>query len=196
MARPLLALPLVLLASPALGQTPGAATPDPVRLEYTGAATCADAPTFRNLVASRMSGRDPFTSDAPKRLVITLRRGGPAWFSGAASMFDATGKRRDHRELDAPNCTELAESIAFVVSIWMAPLVLPAATPPEAAPLPPPQLRRRHPSPRSLRHPSHPSRPRCRRRPYRLSRSGRRSRPGSMRARGWSSELGCSRRSA
>jgi hypothetical protein len=39
--------------------------PDPIRLEYTSAPGCADVAAFRNEIASRFGGRDPFVDDAP-----------------------------------------------------------------------------------------------------------------------------------
>jgi hypothetical protein len=128
------ALVLVLVTAPVLAQPP---EPAPVRLEYTGPATCASAATFRNLVASRMRGRDPFTTDALRRLVVVLHRRGSD-FAADASMYNAAGVRRYHRQLDAPDCTELAESTALVVSLWLTPVVLPTATPPPKPPEPPP----------------------------------------------------------
>jgi hypothetical protein len=134
--RLLVASALLLLASPALAQAP---EPAPVRLEYTGPAICADAATFRNLVASRMrGGRDPFTTDASRRLVVVLNRQGPG-FTADAAMYNAAGVRRYHRQLDAPDCTELAESTALVVSLWLTPVVLPAAPPSPAPPSKPPE---------------------------------------------------------
>jgi hypothetical protein len=144
MPRPVVALlALVLFASPALGQTPAPGPPAPpsMRLDYTGAPSCAVASTFRNLVAGHLNGRDPFPDDAAKRLVITLHKRGPFSFDGTVVTYNAAGERRDNRKFAANDCTELVETIALVVSLWLTPVVLPTAAPPkpppEASPPPP-----------------------------------------------------------
>ena len=142
--RPAVALVVLLVASPALGQTPEPA-PDPMRLDYASAPTCVDMDTFRHMVAARLLGKDPFTTDAPELLVLKLHRRAPRFFAADLSIYDAAGERTQHRELTEPDCTALVEGAATIVSGWLRPLVLPPAkakapppaeVPPPAAPEP------------------------------------------------------------
>ena len=142
--RPAVALVVLLVASPALGQTPEPA-PNPMRLDYASAPTCVDMDTFRYMVAARLLGKDPFTTDAPELLVLKLHRRAPRFFSADLSIYDAAGERTQHRELTEPDCTALVEGAATIVSGWLRPLVLPPAkakaplpaeVPPSAAPEP------------------------------------------------------------
>jgi hypothetical protein len=141
--RPVVALAVLLVASPALGQTPEP-QPDPMRLDYTSAPTCVNEATFRHMVGARLFGADPFTTDAPELLVLKLHRRGPAFFAADLAIYDAAGERTQHRVLSEPDCTALVEGAATIVGGWLRPLVLPPAkakappaeVPPPAAPEP------------------------------------------------------------
>ena len=128
----LLGLAAALAVAPALGQQREA-----VRLEYAGAPTCISAESFRHLVAARMRGHDPFTAEAPYRIIVKLHRRGPAYFVGTvAEVDDATGEGDPPRELHAADCTEMVESLAGVIKLWLTPIVRrqpPASKPPEVA---------------------------------------------------------------
>ncbi len=64
------ALAWVLVASTSAAQP---AEPDHVRLDFTAGASCPDARTFRNFVASSLGGRDPFVDDAPEHVRVHPR---------------------------------------------------------------------------------------------------------------------------
>jgi hypothetical protein len=128
----------VLGAGPVFGGEP-LPPPDPIRLEYTSAPGCADAAAFRNEIASRFNGRDPFTDDAPERVVIVLHRRGPALFTAEISHYDAASKLTGQDTPKAQNCTELFDTIVTMVTVDLLPIVGPPKPKPPAPPPPPPE---------------------------------------------------------
>lgn len=125
----------VLGAGPAFGGEP-LPPPDPTRLEYTSAPGCADVAAFRNEIASRFGGRDPFADDAPERVVIVLHRRGPALFTAEISHYDAAGKHTGEDTPKAQNCTELFDTIVTMVTVDLLPIVGPPKPKPPAPPPP------------------------------------------------------------
>jgi hypothetical protein len=127
----------VLGAGAAFGGEPP--PPIPIRLEFTSTPECDDTATFRKEIAARFDGRDPFTTDAPERVVVVLRRLGPAFFAAEISYYDAAGKRTGHDAPAAPNCAALVETVVTMVAVDLTPIVGPPKPKPPAPPLPPPE---------------------------------------------------------
>lgn len=135
---------------------PAAAQPNEgVQLDYAlaaGADTCPDASFFRDVVAGKLGGRDPFAATGNRRVSVAIRRG-PRGFTATAALTQGSAAPST-RELADRDCTSLIETASLVVSAWLAPIVTPPATgpvfrepaaTPVATPAPPvadrPQLR-------------------------------------------------------
>lgn len=106
---------LVAFAEPALAQTPAEAPlPRTMRLDYVGPGRCPDATHFHDrVILRRPRYEDPFTADAPTRLVVTLWRA--TWgYRGQWDVIDATGVVVRHHELGpVMNCLDLVDGLAF-----------------------------------------------------------------------------------
>lgn len=152
---PLVAVAAVLGAAPAPAQAGPQRAPEPVRLEYdasAGGATCPDASLLRNVVASHLGGRDPFTQDGQRRITVTIRQRGRA-FVAVAAMYDAAGASVGDREMAQGNCTSLVETMGEIVATWLAPL--PRLRPHVASPAKAPELTK----PESAHEPTKPEPP-------------------------------------
>jgi hypothetical protein len=122
---------LVLLCLEAAAQAPTT-----MRLEHTSdAAACPDAAALTRLVAERL-GRDPFTGDAPKKLVVRFG-GQPGAFRADLKVIDETGAAKGQRTLQsaAGDCRELAGSVALAMALIIDPLLV--LRPPGSPPAPP-----------------------------------------------------------
>lgn len=157
-----IALGAVTLAAAIGGEARAA---DVSRLEYTApAGACPDEQGFRDLVAARMNGVDPFAgalSDAPAaRTVVTIRRVDRA-YEGTIDRFDHGAAAGTRKLGGQASCARLAEDLATSVVLMVRPLVLPkppaspTETPaPTVAPPPPPA-----PAPPSTSTPALPAPP-------------------------------------
>jgi hypothetical protein len=142
---------LVLCASVA-----AASEPIPIeyaRLEYViakGAEACPSEFDFRNFAAAHVGGRDPFTTDAPKRIRVTLRRAGRGYGVHLA-LYDATtgAYLGDMQEVFAQTCDRAMELGSTMVVSWLLPIVLPTAAPPTPPRPPSPPVSESKPSPAS-----------------------------------------------
>lgn len=133
-----LAVGLVLLASPALGQAP-APPPDPARLDYARPKTLTACPEefyFRAFVRGRFGGVDPFTADAPTRIKVTLVPPSSGVFVAKVEMYnqaeDLVGRQKP--DLRGTDCTTLVRHAGSVVVSWLGPVDGPAPVPAVAPP--------------------------------------------------------------
>ncbi len=148
----LLFLALLLFASPAGAQP----TPQAMRLIYVGAEGCPREQVLRDAIETQtQSVADPFRSDAPADLTVTItRQSRPPSYRALAEIHNADGSSRWTRAFDpAPSCTSLVEAVAFVVAVHLD--EIPAPRPPPLASANPPLLASTHPLPDTARpHPS------------------------------------------
>src|SRR5262245_16846140 len=110
-----------------------AADPPPrvaVRLDYLrrpGAMTCPPEQTLHDEVATRM-GYDPFTLDAPDRIVATLSRSARGLVA-TVERFDKSGVRQwDPKTYDPLNvsCEQLVRAMGIYISYrFLTPIVVP-----------------------------------------------------------------------
>jgi hypothetical protein len=134
---------VLLLARPSSAEPP---PPDPARLGFELPAAFGSCPSesyFRNFVAARFGGTDPFTDTAPRRIEVKVRRDKGAGFRVELVMLDAAGKRLGDDALSEPTCVRAVEAAGNRVVSWLFPIVGPApdptgAPPPAPAPPPPP----------------------------------------------------------
>src|SRR5262249_9797697 len=89
-AGPLVCASAVVLASLALFNDEGQATPLTVSLTYAAGPGCPDAADFRAVVIARL-GYDPFLEGAPDHVLVEVERRGGA-LSGRIEWRDASGK--------------------------------------------------------------------------------------------------------
>jgi hypothetical protein len=170
---------LALLAAALLALAPGAAHADDpppqvaLRLTYIlgpGAENCPPEQVLHDEVARRM-GYDPFTADAPDRIVANLNRSGPL-FSGTLELIDSSGKSQwkqsyAFRGKKDEDCAALDVAMAIDISIEFIHFSLPSPaaapnpspsseSPPAEAPVPPPQpvVQASPPPPQPPAHPS------------------------------------------
>ncbi|WP_437622192.1 hypothetical protein [Sorangium sp. So ce1151] len=110
----------------------GEVLPGGVRLSYArdpGAAACPEEEGFRNAVATRLGGVDPFSPDGAWRVevVITPRARD---LKAEIALYDGRGEPRGRQERTAADCRALVDDITLSISIAMrAP---PTATSPDA----------------------------------------------------------------
>ncbi|WP_437306237.1 hypothetical protein [Sorangium sp. So ce388] len=110
----------------------GEALPGGVRLSYArdpGAAACPEEEGFRNAVATRLGGVDPFSPDGAWRVevVITPRARD---LKAEIALYDGRGEPRGRQERTAADCRALVEDITLSLSIAMR--ALPTASAPDA----------------------------------------------------------------
>jgi hypothetical protein len=142
MRRPAVGVVLVLLASPALGQTPAPGLPPPpterivMRLDFAGVLGCSDPEPFVLALTPRVHGWDPLAPDGRWRLVITVKRRAPG-YEGSAELHDPKGDVAWTRAFPPKaSCFLLVDRLAFAVAFRIDP---PGAPPPPApAPSAPP----------------------------------------------------------
>jgi hypothetical protein len=125
--RALLAVCLLLVGSPVLGQAPA---PKPAQLEYLrgGLTACPKESFFHTFVAGRFRGDDPFQAQAARRIRLTLRRD-PKTFAADVDMYDQAGTYLGGKKLAEADCTDLVESAGLLVVSWLVPLTGPAQPP-------------------------------------------------------------------
>lgn len=135
-----LAFSIVSLAGSARAQAPdGAALPRAMRLDYAAADRCPEASFFRDrVVLKQPSHVDPFATDVPARLVVSVTRDA-AGYRGRWDAYDAAGALvRGHDLGPVWNCHDLVDGLAFgFVLRFDAPAPPPAPTP-APPPAPPP----------------------------------------------------------
>jgi hypothetical protein len=133
----LLSFALLFVSSPALAQS--------ARLSYArlpGAESCADQQEFQDRVATQMGGTDPFVSEGPRRIEITLSRRGPG-FQGALGLDEGDGVAPRSLEVVGRTCSNVVDDLAVTISMTLrtaktAPLApLPALPAPSPEPTPP-----------------------------------------------------------
>jgi hypothetical protein len=95
-----------------------------VRLVYVrapGANTCPEESFVHKAVAAQYFGHDPFTSDAPKKILLTVGpiRGG---FVAVATLHDAYGTLLDSRDHKALRCTEALDYMSVSIAGWVFPI--------------------------------------------------------------------------
>ncbi|WP_437755456.1 hypothetical protein [Sorangium sp. So ce1389] len=110
----------------------GEVLPGGVRLSYArdpGAAACPEEEGFRNAVATRLGGVDPFSPDGAWRfeVVITPRA---RVLKAEIALYDGRGEPRGRQERTAADCRALIDDITLSLSIAMR--ALPTATSPDA----------------------------------------------------------------
>jgi hypothetical protein len=147
---PFPAPPVVVISPPSTGreQIPASTLaqqrifPKPERLEYdasAGGEACPKESMVRDIVAGYLGGRSPFTSDAPSRVAVTIRRKGAA-FDALIVRYDATGRSIDEREISDESCAILVEGAATIVGTWiMMTALMDSMAPPKQPPLTPPE---------------------------------------------------------
>ncbi|WP_437957749.1 hypothetical protein WME76_41650 [Sorangium sp. So ce119] len=136
----LLAAALSLMAAPSAA---GEVLPGGARLSYArdpGAAACPDEEGFRNAVATRLGGVDPFSPDGAWRVEVAITRRAND-FKAEVALYDGRGQPRGRQERAAPDCRALVDDITLTLSVAMRPLPAPTApdapAPDEAATEPP-----------------------------------------------------------
>jgi hypothetical protein len=119
---------------------------------------CPSEAAFRNMVASRLRGTDPFTPDAKGRVEITLHRLAPEYFTADIQWHDGLYGLAEHKHEKAPDCTGLLETVALFVALDLTPVSQPPRkTTPAPAPAPPPPPPATQPSPPPIAAPVQPA---------------------------------------
>ncbi|WP_437952818.1 hypothetical protein WME98_20445 [Sorangium sp. So ce296] len=132
---------LSLLAAPSAA---GEVLPGGARLSYArdpAAAACPDEEGFRDALATRLGGVDPFSPDGAWRVEVALARRAHA-FEAAIALYDGGGQLRGNYERSAADCRALVDDVSLTLSVALRPLLSPSApdatAPAEAPPGPPP----------------------------------------------------------
>ncbi|WP_434044439.1 MULTISPECIES: hypothetical protein [Sorangium] len=122
----------------------GEVLPGGARLSYTrdpAAAACPDEEGFRNAVATRLGGVDPFAPGGAWRVEVAITRRASD-FKAEVILYDGGGQPRGRRERAAPDCRALVDDITLTLSVAMRPLPAPSAPDapaPDEAPTQPPR---------------------------------------------------------
>ena len=125
------ALAWVLVASTSAAQP---AEPDHVQLDFTAGASCPDARTFRNFVASSLGGAIRFVDDARSACGWSCGGRGPRTSSQTSRSTTPGGKAIRREQEIANDCASLVQLVAVLVAAW----VMPVAVGKPAAPAEPP----------------------------------------------------------
>ncbi len=145
MPRRVVALVLVLLASPALGQVPSPGLPPPpterivMRLDFTGVPGCSDPDPFILTLTPRVHGWDPLAPDGRWRLVLTVRKQAPG-YEGTAELRDPKGDVMWTTPIPPKaSCFILLDRLSFKTAFRIDPPDAPPPAPPPPPPPPPPE---------------------------------------------------------
>jgi hypothetical protein len=117
-------LALCLVSVPARADPPVVEPVVSARLEYVvgaGAESCPGERDLRDAVGLRL-GRDPFTPEAPERLIVKLTGSGTTLYADVA-LYGAAGQGYGGRQLveSSGDCTRLLASVALTISLALAP---------------------------------------------------------------------------
>ncbi|WP_437998201.1 hypothetical protein WMF26_48040 [Sorangium sp. So ce185] len=117
---------LSLLAAPSAA---GEVLPGGARLSYArdpAAAACPDEEGFRDALATRLGGVDPFSPDGAWRVEVALARRAHA-FEAAIALYDGGGQLRGEQERSASDCRALVDDVTLTLSVAMRSHLAPSA---------------------------------------------------------------------
>jgi hypothetical protein len=134
--RLLLVAAVLLLAAPALGQTPAPGLPSPpterivMRLDFVGVPGCSDREPFVLALTPRVHGWDPVAPDGRWRLVVTIEREAPG-YKGTAKLHEPNGDVWWTKPIPPKaSCFILLDRLAYITAFRIDP---PDAPPPATA---------------------------------------------------------------